>query len=123
MKLAVIGSRTITDAESVFPIIDRYNPTKIVSGGARGADQLGKEYAEKNELSAIIFPAEWKKYGKSAGYIRNHDIIKNSDHVVAFWDGQSRGTLHSIELALDTYNIPIDVYVFVDGEWVLVEED
>ena len=72
-------------------------------------------------LTAVIFPAEWKKYGKRAGYIRNHDIIKNSDHVVAFWDGKSRGTLHSIELARDKYHIPIDVYVFVDGQWTLVE--
>jgi hypothetical protein len=121
MKLAVIGSRTVTDSETVFPIIAEYNPSQIVSGGARGADQIGKDYAEKIGLPAIIFPAEWKKHGKKAGYIRNHDIIKNCDHVVAFWDGESRGTLHSIGLAKDTYHKPCDVYIFHDGQWSLTD--
>ncbi len=46
-----------------------------------------------------IFIAEWDKYGKSAGYIRNRLIVQESDMIVAFWDGKSKGTKHSIDQA------------------------
>lgn len=72
--------------------------TLIVSGGAKGADSLSERWARENRIELLIFLPEWDKYGKKAGYLRNEDIIKNSDAVVACWNGESKGTKHSIDL-------------------------
>ena len=71
----------------------------VVSGGARGADSLGARWAHERGLKLVEFKADWKKYGKKAGFIRNHDIVNMCDELVAFWDGQSHGTKHDIDLA------------------------
>lgn len=83
--------------------------SEIVSGGARGADSLAERYAQENDIQLTVFPAEWDKYGKSAGYRRNHQIIDYADVVLAFWDGQSKGTKHAIELA-EKQNKPVFIY-------------
>jgi hypothetical protein len=75
----------------------------LVSGAAKGADSLGEKWAIENQITTLIFPANWKKYGKQAGFIRNVDIIKNCDYVIAFWDNKSKGTKHSISLC-EKYN-------------------
>jgi hypothetical protein len=107
MKLAVIGSRSFRDYSLLKEKLDQINAEtpikKIISGGAVGADKLGEFYAEENNLKTKIFIPDWKKYGRGAGIIRNEDIIKNSDKVIAFWDGKSKGTLSSIKLA-EKYN-------------------
>ena len=103
MKLAVVGSRTFNDYELLKSKLDiihkRRKITCIVSGGAKGADSLSERWAKENNIETLIFIPEWEKYGKKAGYLRNDDIIKNSDAVVAFWDEISKGTSHSINLA------------------------
>ena len=100
MKVAVVGSRTFYDYELLKKTLDEITDIEtIVSGGAQGADRLGERYAEDNKLKTLIFLPEWKKYGKRAGFIRNEDIVKNADKVVAFWDGESKGTLSSINIA------------------------
>ena len=104
LKLAVIGSRTFDNyellVESIKGITKKDKPfTHIVSGGAKGADKLGEQYAKEYKLETIIYYPNWQKYGKAAGFIRNEDIIKEADEVIAFWDGQSRGTLNSINHA------------------------
>lgn len=71
----------------------------IISGGAKGADTLAKKYSNDNNIELLEFIPDWDKYGKSAGYIRNVEIIDNCDCVVAFWDGESKGTQHSINIA------------------------
>jgi hypothetical protein len=73
--------------------------THIVSGGANGADKLGELFAKKHNIETIIYKPDWKKYGKSAGFLRNHDIINAADNVIAFWDGVSNGTKHDIDIA------------------------
>lgn len=73
--------------------------TVLVSGGARGVDSVAEGAARERGLEVEIFPANWKKYGKRAGFLRNEDIVKAADKVYAFWDGQSRGTRHTMELA------------------------
>ena len=74
-------------------------PITIISGGARGADTLAEWFARDYNYATKIFHAEWDKYGRSAGYRRNVDIINNCNILVAFWDGTSRGTKHSIDIA------------------------
>lgn len=85
--------------------------TKIISGGARGADHLAEQYAAEYTIQLQIYPADWNTYGKSAGYIRNKDIIAAADIVYAFWDGKSVGTANSIRLANMQYK-PVLLYLF-----------
>ena len=103
MKIAVIGSRGFNDYELLKYKLDKIHERKpitiIVSGGAKGADKLGEKWAKENNIETLIFYPDWNQYGKKAGFLRNEDIIKNSDAVVACWDGESRGTQHSIKLS------------------------
>ncbi|MDD4352254.1 MAG: hypothetical protein PHU71_04745 [Candidatus Gracilibacteria bacterium] len=71
----------------------------------RFAEQLAKDIGAKT----LVFKADWDKYGKSAGYRRNVDIVKNSDIVIAFWNGISKGTRHTIDISL-VNDKPIFVY-------------
>ena len=70
----------------------------IISGGARGADTLGEKYAQDEGFSLEVFPANWNKFGKSAGFIRNEQMAEIADALIAFWDGKSHGTKHMIEI-------------------------
>lgn len=71
----------------------------IVCGKARGADTFGERYGKKNGYEVREFPALWDIEGKSAGYRRNVRMAENADALVAFWDGESRGTGHMIDIA------------------------
>ena len=99
MKVAIVGSRGFDNYDRLKKILDQLDIDVIISGGARGADSLGEQYALERGIDTLIFEPDWDKYGNRAGYIRNTDIINNADIVFAFWDGESKGTLHSINLA------------------------
>lgn len=101
MKLAIVGSRNINDYQILEAAIKEYNliPTSIVSGGADGVDTLAFRYAKQNNIPIVVFKPDWRKYGKSAGFKRNIQIVESSDVVLAIWDGKSKGTKHSIDLA------------------------
>lgn len=104
MRLIVAGGRDFDNYKFLSKKLDRLlsnttEPVTIICGGARGADTLGEDYAEDNDHSVIKMPAEWDKYGKSAGYRRNEDMAKIATHCVCFWDGESKGTKHMIDLA------------------------
>jgi hypothetical protein len=99
MKVAVIGSRNFNDYEKVKQVLSTKNITLLVSGGAKGADTLGQKYAEEHDIETKIFLPDWEKYGKKAGFLRNSDIINESELVIAFWDGVSKGTLDSLKKA------------------------
>lgn len=87
----------------------------IVSGEAKGADYLGEVYAARRRFGIIRKPANWKKYGKSAGYIRNKEMAKIANAVVVFWDGQSSGSKHMIDLAIEN-KLPTVVYTIENNE-------
>ena len=99
MKVAVIGSRGFTHYELVKETLSKLEITLIVSGGAKGADTLGEQYAKENNIPTKIFLPDWTKHGKCAGMLRNTDIINEADIVVAFWDGSSKGCKDSITKA------------------------
>lgn len=99
VNLAVVGSRGFSNYNLLKRELDNLRISKIISGGARGADSLAEVYARKNEIEVKIFPADWNKHGRRAGYLRNKEIVEECDYLIAFWDGNSRGTAHSIELA------------------------
>ena len=95
MKIAVVGSRGLKVND-----LGRYLPsgvTEIVSGGARGIDTCAREYAEKNRIKLTEFLPQYEKYGRSAPLKRNPQIIDYADLVLAFWDGNSKGTKYVIE--------------------------
>jgi len=101
MKLIIAGSRNFTDypllKKTLTPI--RSLISEIVSGTARGADQLGEQFALEHDIPIKQFPADWDRYGKPAGYIRNAQMAEYADALIAFWDGKSAGTGHMIEVA------------------------
>ena len=107
MKVHVIiaGGRDLTDQALVSSKMDKImsNIPKqdivVVSGKARGADRLGEGWAKSRQIQIEEYPANWDKWGKRAGYIRNEEMAKSATHLVAFWDGVSRGTKHMITLA------------------------
>jgi len=101
IKIGVIGSRSFNNYELTKRTLDEYldKVWVIVSGGASGADSLGEKWANENNIKTCIYKPDWDIYGKKAGFIRNKDIVDDSDIVIAFWDGLSRGTEHSINLA------------------------
>lgn len=80
----------------------------FISGGCTGADGLGERYAKENGYAIEYYPAEWDKYGKSAGPKRNEKMAKVGDYVICFWDGKSRGTKSMIEYA-KKFNKPIRI--------------
>lgn len=103
MNLIVAGGRDFTNYRLLKKKLDFLlsNTDKeevtILCGMARGADLLGKRYAEENNIDVWEYPADWSK-GKSAGYLRNSDMADVGTHLVAFWNG-SKGTKHMIDLA------------------------
>jgi hypothetical protein len=101
MRLAIIGSRSFSDYELLKESVLKSFPNVllIVSGGAKGADQLGEKLADELGLKTEIYLPDWARYGKGAGLVRNELIIKNSEGVIAFWDGLSKGTKKSIEIS------------------------
>lgn len=116
MKIAIVGSRTFGDYDLLADTLDEFiskngKPDKIISGGARGADNLAEIYAKEKGIQTEIYPADWNTYGKAAGYIRNSTIIQNCDVCFAFWDGQSRGTAHDIKLC-EVFNKPCHIIKF-----------
>lgn len=99
MIAAVIGGRDFNDYLLLCTTLDKYPIHVIVSGGAKGADSLGEKYAKERDIQTIIFYPDWDRFGKSAGYKRNKQIVESSEIVIAFWDGVSKGTKHSIDIA------------------------
>ena len=88
--------------------IRKENNIIIVSGCASGADAIGERYAEENGFKVEKYPADWKKYGKSAGPRRNNQMAEVSDYVICFWDEKSKGTKSMIDYAIQN-NKPIKV--------------
>jgi Domain of unknown function (DUF4326)/YspA, cpYpsA-related SLOG family len=99
MKLIIAGSSTFTDYQRLCQVLapDRHRIAQVLTGGARGADQLGYRWAWKHAVTHQLFRAEWARFGKSAGMRRNHQMAQAGDVLVAFWDGQSPGTAHMIQ--------------------------
>lgn len=127
MRVAIVGSHTITDLDYVIdglntlmgdgklPLESKWEA--IVSGGAAGVDTLARIIAKANKIPLVEFHANWEKHGRSAGFIRNNAIVSNCDVLVAFIQNNSKGTQHSINLAR-MWGIP--TFVFIDGSLIYV---
>lgn len=104
MKLLICGSRYWDNYEYIDYAIDRLKPSCIIQGGAQGADRIAKIIAEKKNIQVIECPADWDKYGKRAGHIRNGEMLKEKpDLVIAFIKSglPNKGTNNMIKQAED----------------------
>ncbi len=95
MKLAIVGSRTITKID-----LSKYLPegvTEIVSGGAKGVDTCAAQYAEEHRLKLTVFLPDYARYNRGAPLKRNEQIAEYADEALIFWDGKSRGTAQATQ--------------------------
>ncbi len=103
MKVIIAGCRHFTDYNLGYlkleALFTRIEPSEVVSGGARGGDFIGEQYANDCHIPIRRFLADWEQFGESAGYKRNVEMAEYADALVAFWDGKSRGTAHMIAIA------------------------
>lgn len=109
----VAGSRAFNNYELLRKtMLERFDVEEdqltIISGTANGADTLGEQFAKEYNLNLIRMPADWKQFGKSAGFRRNIEMAKKAiemkldgynPHLIAFWDGESKGTEQMISIA------------------------
>jgi len=103
MRVIIAGSRTIDDYALLETTIEESGwedqISVVVYGGAKGVDRLGLGYAMSNDIPVSSFLADWERYGKAAGSIRNEQMAKNADALIAIWDGISKGTKNMIDTA------------------------
>jgi len=96
--VAIVGSRGWKDMEAVCAEVRRLPAgTVVVSGGARGVDQMAVSEADAVGLVTVVVHPPWNVKGPSAGPIRNSVIVRIADRCIAFWDGQSPGTRDTID--------------------------
>lgn len=110
MRVLVCGGREFDDAQFLFDVLNSIKGIqKIVHGGAYGADQLAGRWAVANNIPVEVFPADWRQYGKRAGYLRNVQMAESKpDLVIAFRGG--KGTEMMVKIAKEK-DIPVKVYV------------
>jgi hypothetical protein len=108
LKVCIAGSRDFTDYATLKEFCRQYlydnyhklqpSDVTIISGGARGVDQMGERFAKDFGCNLHICRADWDEYGKSAGYRRNVDMAEIADLAIIFWDDVSKGTGHMIKI-------------------------
>lgn len=119
MRTIIAGSRNVKKYETVVTairqaVVKGFRPTCIISGGAIGVDTLGEKFAREFGFALEVYPADWNKYGNRAGVIRNEEMAKDADALIAIWDGKSKGTKHMIDVA-NRLGLPTYVYEVQNG--------
>lgn len=124
--LLVAGSRNIHDWLNyghVVHLLDNLSYThdvkfdKIIHGGARGVDQAGGEWARMKGYEVQVYPADWDRLGKRAGFERNTQMAHACTHACVIWDGESKGTKMMIDL-LTNMKIPTAIRIIGYPEWL-----
>jgi hypothetical protein len=110
-NIAIVGSRNFTDKNLLNNILNEViniegTPSKIVSGGAIGADSMGYDWAVENNIETLIFEPRYSDFPKKvrkwmAPKERNTTIVENSDIVIAFWDMVSTGTKDTMDKSVE----------------------
>lgn len=118
MKLIIAGTRYIKNDAEVFRCLDRLvleknmKVDKVLSGGAKGPDRIGEQWAAREGIPVVVFPAAFSKHGKAAGPMRNEKMAEAGDALVLFWDGMSPGSLDMLSKMKERVK---KVYVFYMG--------
>lgn len=99
MKIIIAGGRDFNNYYILEKVLNSFKGfiDEVISGDARGADELGARWATYNNIHVNHFPADWDYYGHAAGFIRNIEMADNADALIAFWDSKSKGTEHMIK--------------------------
>lgn len=121
MKIGVVCSRNLTVNR-----LDKYIPSgckKIVSGGAAGIDKCAAEYAIRQGIELLEILPDYKKYGKAAPILRNKIIVDESDLVIAFWNGHSKGTKMIIEYCKKINKVCTVVKMLDDKAWKKLSDE
>ncbi|MHB1107240.1 MAG: DUF2493 domain-containing protein [Lutibacter sp.] len=115
IKVIIAGGRNFDDFNRLCQVCDEFlqdqNNIEIVSGAYKGADLLGERYAAERNYPIKQFSADWKRYGKSAGLKRNIEMAAYADALIAFWDGESKGTKNMIALATQA-GLNVEIFYF-----------
>ena len=116
LRVIIAGSRDIISPATVATAVQSscLQPyiIEVVSGGARGVDKLGEAWARLHGVPVRVFPADWARYPRTAGRLRNTEMAHYADALIAVWDGRSPGTKHMIDTMLEcgkvtyTYRMP-----------------
>lgn len=113
-RVIIAGSRDIEDPivhveEAMY--LSGIPTAEVVSGGCRGVDQAGEQWAKSRDIPIVQFLPDWDRNGRAAGPIRNVEMAKYGDFLVAIRkrDGISRGTDHMIETAR-AYGLPMFIH-------------
>jgi hypothetical protein len=96
-KVIIAGSRNVTDLDLVAGAIEAsgFPISEVVSGGAPGVDTLAEQWAREHGIPVTRFPAEWSRYGRRAGPIRNKEMAVYGEALIVVWDGKRAGTKSS----------------------------
>lgn len=115
-RVVIFGGRDYCDKDTFYKEVDEIltdwgltnDWIEIVEGGARGTDYLASLYAKDRGISHKQFKANWDKYGKSAGPIRNKEMAEycQGQYGISFWDGKSKGTENMLNNC-DKYDIKV----------------
>ena len=100
MRTIIAGSRSLGYPEICKAMAQcGWIPTVVVSGGATGSDKAGERWANERGIPVVVYPANWQRFGRSAGYVRNSVMADNADALVLSWDGVSKGSRNMAETA------------------------
>lgn len=127
LNVIIAGTQTFKDYDLVCTVMkvirEKYENIRIISSSLPGADKCGILYALENKLPYMVFEAEWKKYGRTTEIIRHEQMVKVSQVLVLFWDGDSPGSqdlLHlAIQYELDCYVMLYPTMSFYSGKKIL----
>jgi hypothetical protein len=99
MKVIIAGSRSIEDKEVVLQAIadSKFTITEVISGGAKGVDRMGEEWAEEQGIPFRVIRTGWKRGGRGGGFVNNEDMADQAEALIAVYDGESKGTKHMID--------------------------
>lgn len=112
MRTIIAGSRSLVSYETLLLAIAEFpfTITTVISGTARGVDELGERWAEENNTPLECYPADWAKFGRRAGYVRNEQMAQVAEGALILWDGMSPGTKHMINTC-EHVNLPYYIYL------------
>ncbi len=112
MRTIIAGSRSLVSYETLLLAIAEFpfTITSVISGTARGVDELGEQWARENSIPLERYPADWAKLGRRAGYVRNEQMAQVAEGALILWDGMSPGTKHMINTC-ERLNLPH--YIFI----------
>jgi len=97
VKCIIAGGRDFIPTKDDYELLDKfikhYKITKIISGHAKGADKFGEDYAIKNKIQLLLFPADWETYGPKAGPLRNREMALATDYAILFSGGSGTDSM------------------------------